>query len=284
METVTQGFCFTVTIILAYILHNIWAFIIGILLTEILKIFYSYYYLRGGVVGIALDKKYTQEIIKFGKWIFLATAFTFIIGEGNKLIFGIFLSKRELGIYHVASMIALVPIALIGEYNKKITLPRLTFTYNYKISDFVQEFERGQNVTLLSFLTLACLLMLSGNLIITTLYNENYFEAGKVFTVLMMAVCFNTIFFSISPIFLSIGNSFYHMLNQKIYGINSIGFGLLGYYMNDYFGLLYGLAIASFFQTFITLLLARRLIAIKYKNTLLSVITVTIFVIISQFL
>jgi O-antigen/teichoic acid export membrane protein len=282
MEMIAQGFCFLVTIVLAYVLNSIWAFIIGLILAELLKLLYSYYFLIGGVVGIALDKKYSQEIIKFGKWIFLATAFTFIIGEGNKLIFGLFLTKHELGIYHVASMIALVPIALITEYNGKITLPKLTFTYNYKTSEFIQEFERRQNVTLLSFLTFTCLLMLSGNLIITTIYNENYFAAGKVFTILMMTVSFNTIFFSISPIFLSLGNSFYHMLNQKIYGISTVGFALLGYYINDYFGLLYGLVLASFLQTFVTLFLARRLIAVKYQNTLLSVFLVIIFIIISQ--
>jgi len=282
MEIITQGFCLIVTIMLAYILKNIWAFIIGILLTEMLKLFYSFYIFRGGVIGITLDKVYRQEIVKFGKWIFIATAFTYIIGEGNKLIFGFFLSKHDLGIYHVASMIALVPIALLHEFNRKVALPKLSTIANDNMGNFAKEFTRIQKPLLFAFLASSCLLMLTGTFIITTIYNENYFAAGAVFEILMMSVCFNIISFSISPVFLSVGNSFYHMLNQKVYGISSITFAMVGYYFDNYFGLLYGLVISSFLQIVITSFLVNRLISIKHNYTSFSTLAVIIVIIISH--
>jgi O-antigen/teichoic acid export membrane protein len=280
MEIVTQAFCLIVTIILAYILSNIWAFILGIILTELLKTFYSFYYFKGGVVGILLNKTFSNQIIKFGKWIFFATLFTYIVGEGNKLIFGLFLTNSELGIYHIASMTALVPIAFLREFNSKITLPKLTRVANADINKIVSEFEFRQKNTLLLFLPFTYILLITGRFIISTIYSQEYAAAGDVFTIIMMSVCFNVIFFSMSPIFLSLGNSFYHMLNQKIYGLTSILLATSGYYYDGYLGLLYGLVVASFFQSFLTLLLVNKILRFNHNNTYYAQMITTFIVIV----
>ena len=58
------------------------------------------------------DASCVTEIIRFGKWIFLATAFWFFALNADKLILGRLVSLSVLGVYGIAFQMSDVPRAV----------------------------------------------------------------------------------------------------------------------------------------------------------------------------
>jgi O-antigen/teichoic acid export membrane protein len=62
-------------------------------------------------------------LIHFGKWIFLSTACGFALAQGDKAIFGHFLTLEELGIYNIGYFLASFPLLLVRAVNSRIMIP-----------------------------------------------------------------------------------------------------------------------------------------------------------------
>ena len=60
-----------------------------------------------------LEREAALSMLRFGRWIFLSTALTFVASEGDRLLMGKLLTMEELGVYNIAFFLAVaVPMAL----------------------------------------------------------------------------------------------------------------------------------------------------------------------------
>ena len=72
-----------------------------------------------------LESSSLDNIFSFGKWIFLSTALTFLIQQGDVLILGSFLSKEQLGMFSIAAIWSRMVLQLVLKINDQVMMPAL---------------------------------------------------------------------------------------------------------------------------------------------------------------
>ncbi len=277
LELSTQLLALITTLTLAIYFQSLWAFIASMIFTEIVFTISTFYYLKGGTTGFMFSKKHISGMTKFGKWLFLASILTFITGQGDRFLLGIYLTKEELGVYHVAATLAALPIMLHGALLNKIFFPSVCEKLDNPIDEFNVAFNQLRiKVVLLTF-PIAAFLALFGSEIIIFMYNINYQNAGIILQILSVGAMLKITGDSISPILNAKGDSFRHMLYIGFWAFLIIASIILGNYLFQFNGILIGMAITPFFSLIVISLLAKKYVQLNHllslALTILSLLT-----------
>jgi O-antigen/teichoic acid export membrane protein len=120
----------------------------------------------------------------FGRWVFISSILTYVIGQGDRLILGSMMSLDELGYYSVAANVAgMIPIFL-GPLYEHVLFP----LYAEEGRQTTPEFRRRLKWTRLGVLALnipaLSLLVGAGDLLINLLWDDRYHSAGWMTQVL----------------------------------------------------------------------------------------------------
>lgn len=110
-------------IVLALEMRSVWALVIGAIIGSAAKLIIMSRMLPGRANRFAWDATAGHDLIHFGKWIFLSTACGFLLSQGDKAIFGAYLSLQELGIYNIGWFLASFPVLLAGAVTGRILIP-----------------------------------------------------------------------------------------------------------------------------------------------------------------
>lgn len=254
-ELIVQIISLSVMVIWAFLSPTIWALVVGNLVSSLFKMIYSYWLIPRTRHFFILEEKAVQELILFGKWIFVSTIMTFLASQSDKIILGKLLPLSILGIYSIAIMLADLPRLLLSQISM-----RVIFTVISKRADLPRDILRGQVEwrrwwMLLSLAGLVAFLTGFGDFIIDLLYDERYQQAHWMLPVLAIGIWPNILAATTTPILLAFGKPFYGALGnffKVIYMIIVIplGFSTFGIFgailaiaLNDvpfYFAALYG--------------------------------------------
>jgi O-antigen/teichoic acid export membrane protein len=203
----------TITMIaVAYMWPSVWALLVGSVLSASATLVASHLVMPSLPMRIEWHRGISRELFHFGKWIFLATVLTFIVGRADRLILGKVISKSELGVYSIAVLLNGAVCDALQRLSSKVLFP----VYSQLAASGAQRLRR-QMLRIRLFLTVGILppyyvLTLWGAQIVALLYKEPYHDAGWMLQVLAAGSSFSIVNTTISPILLSVGNSFRHML------------------------------------------------------------------------
>ncbi|GEM_PF-571637 len=131
MDIVAQTVGTGVSILLAWQLHNVWALVIGNLLTTLLRTLLSYVMLQKLSLRPSWDPESRKELLGFGKWILVSTVLTFFANSMDRFLLAKLLGLSVFGLYNTALMFAMVPIELM----LRITVSVLVPVYSKKKND-----------------------------------------------------------------------------------------------------------------------------------------------------
>jgi O-antigen/teichoic acid export membrane protein len=81
---------------------SIRALVAGMLVSAIVRTLLSYRLLPEIASKLHWNREYAHDLIRFGRWIIIATAMTFLMNQGDRIVLGKILDARQLGIYSVA--------------------------------------------------------------------------------------------------------------------------------------------------------------------------------------
>jgi O-antigen/teichoic acid export membrane protein len=123
LDLVSQIIGILVMIALALITRSVWALVLGAIVGATTKLILTTTLLPGQRNHFRWDKDSAHSLIHFGKWIFLSTACGFLLSQGDKAIFGGWLSLQELGIYNIGWFLASFPFLLAQAVNSRIMIP-----------------------------------------------------------------------------------------------------------------------------------------------------------------
>jgi O-antigen/teichoic acid export membrane protein len=123
LDLVAQVIGILSMIALAFVLKSVWALVIGAIVGALVKLIVMHLWLPGRPNSFRWDRDAGRDLIHFGKWIFLSTACGFLLSQGDKAIFGAYLTKAELGIYNIGWFLASFPILLAGAVTGRILIP-----------------------------------------------------------------------------------------------------------------------------------------------------------------
>jgi len=111
-----------VSIVLAFILKNVWALVFGSLAGNFVIFLLSYFF-QPFRPRLAIKRAYVRELFSFGKYVLASGVLIFAITQGDDALVGRMLGVAALGFYALAYKISNLPATQISHVIGGITLP-----------------------------------------------------------------------------------------------------------------------------------------------------------------
>jgi O-antigen/teichoic acid export membrane protein len=195
----------------------------------------------------AWDRDAARFLFHFGKWIFLSTMLTFLVGQSDRLIFGMVIPLATLGVYSIATIFAGLPTGILHRVGTAVVFPAFSRKME-SMSGLKSAYQRFRRPLLaLGGVAVACLAA-SGPALIETLYDPRYAEAGWILQLLSIRAWFhilqvpsNSALLALGlPRWLAAGNAF------KLVGI--LAFVPLGFWWYGFPGAIGGFVASETFR------------------------------------
>lgn len=216
VELTSQIISLCLIIALAVWLESVWALVMGGLISATLKLLLSNIILPGNRNSFTWNTEIVKELFGFGGWIFLSSCLGFFVSQGDRIVLGTFMTVEELGVYSIASMLAVV----VWQVNNKLSQSVLFPIYSRKKDDSAEQLLpkiRQARIFICAVLLLpACGLIAFGDLVIYALYDERYRNAGWMLQVLVSGYAI-LVATNIGPFYLAQGKSrlFFNLILVK---------------------------------------------------------------------
>jgi len=255
IEISTQIISLVVMIIWAFFRPNIWALIIGTLVSNIFKLCWSHY-ISPIHHRFIWNQDCLRELVTFGRWIFISTAMTFLASQADRLILGKLVSIEMLGVYTIAFTFADIPKQVAGKISDKIIFPLISQNIDLPREQLKAKILHKRFYLLLISAVLIAILFSFGDVLINILYDERYMSASWMLPLLalglwplILSLTIDKVLFALgNPKFVSFGNifKFIYMIILlpwmiKIYGILGgvviIAFNDIPFYLVVIYGL-----------------------------------------------
>ena len=234
MELTTQLIALSIMITWAWVYPSIWALIAGTLVSTLVHMIWSHFLIPGQRSRFRWDKTAAQELISFGKWIFISTALTFLAGQADRMILGKIFSLEMLGVYTIALTLSDVPRQMVSGLSGKIIFPTLSRLAHMPRPEFRKQLLSTRKRFLI-FLALGLAIMVSfGDLLILSLYDKRYDQAAWMLPLLAIGVWPNMLSQTIDQALYAIGKPSYATMGnffRFLYNIIGIPLGFV------YFGI-----------------------------------------------
>lgn len=186
-ELVSEAIGLVIMVVLAVVLRNVWAPIIGILLSVAVRSALTYAMPRPRH-RFLLDPTHTRAILHFGKWIMLSSLSLYAAVYVDRLVLGRAVPLATLGIYGLAKAVSDLPGVVAGRLAFQIVFP---FVARHKDGLGPQGPARAElahtrrNFLLLVLLGIATVMAWSDRAVLL-LYGPRYAEAGWMLCVLLV--------------------------------------------------------------------------------------------------
>ena len=246
LDIVTQFAGLLLMIFLAWTLKSVWALVVGTLFTTTLMMVGSHYLIPGYRNRFEMEPEAAKAIIHFGKWIFLSTALTFLGAQGDRIVLGKILDNNALGVYSIAFFLSQAIVFACKQLSGNVLFPVYTQLAQRGIPELRKKTKKIRTALMLITLPPTCALVIWGPIIVETLYDDRYTEAGWMLQILSVRAIFQTVIVTSERILLASGDSFRHMTLQLSKVIFMGGGIFAGYLSAGIPGLLVGITIASF--------------------------------------
>ncbi len=123
LDLLAQAIGIVAMVALALVFKSVWALVVGSIIGSLAKLVLMWFYMPGEPNRFHWDKTSGHELIHFGKWIFMSTACGFALAQGDKAVFGHYLTSAQLGVYNIGFFLASFPLLLARAVNSRIMIP-----------------------------------------------------------------------------------------------------------------------------------------------------------------
>jgi O-antigen/teichoic acid export membrane protein len=169
------------------LLHpSVWALLAGNIAAAVANLAFSYTLVPGQRNWFRWDKSSAQELMKFGRWIFVSTILTFLALQADRLIFGKLITLHDLGIYSVAAMMAALPTTAILKLGGIVVFPAYSRA-RANGANFQRVFDQVRLPLLAGAGLIAAGMVGGGRQVIELLYDPRYHGAGTMLQLLAVS-------------------------------------------------------------------------------------------------
>ncbi|CAD5981859.1 hypothetical protein PCC9214_04876 [Planktothrix tepida] len=213
-DFIVQGLSLGVMIIWAWISPNIWALIIGVLVSSLFGLIRSHALNTGMQNRLAWDQSALKELISFGRWIFISTVMTFFASQSDRLILGKLLTLEMLGVYTVAFTLADLPKSLMGSVMSKVVFPVISKQLDLPRAQLRKNILEKRKLLLLLISFPLAILVCFGDQLILNLYDQRYEQAAWMLPILALGMWPFILTISIDQALFAIGKPLYIALGN----------------------------------------------------------------------
>lgn len=223
-ELATQVISLIVMIIWALISPTLLSLAVGGIAGALFKTIGSYILFAEKRNKFLIHKESAKEIIKFGKWLFVATTFVFLAEQSDRLILGNLLSLDLLGVYSIAVILAGMPRQVIKRLANQVIFPVISRRADTSRESLRKEILKNRQKLLLLFTFILLPFIVCGDQIILFLYDDRYIQATWMLPILAIGVWFSVLFNTLNPCLMGIGKPVYGAVGNLLrFSVISIG-------------------------------------------------------------
>jgi O-antigen/teichoic acid export membrane protein len=242
LELATQFITVLITVFFAWKYGSVWSIALGGVVGSLIGCVLSYMIDRRELPTLAFESRAVGNIFAFGKWIFVSTALTFLIQQGDILVLGVFLSKDQLGMFSIAAIWSRIFLHLVLKLNERVMLPLYSEAYRDNRITVIDTIRKTRIHLLFATLPFICLMVVFGQLLIEFLYDPRYSSAGWMLQLLSIGTVGSVITATSGTALLSFGDSYRFMAFQVSRAVLLIICMAVGGYWFDVVGIIVGVA------------------------------------------
>ena len=258
LDLAGQAVAIIAMVVLAWVFQSVWALVVGTVIGALATLLLTHMGLPGLVNRFRWETAAADELIRFGKWIFLSTAFWFLSSQGDKAILGKFLSLETLGVYNIGYFLAAFPLALAHAVSGKVLIPIYREAPPKDSPANAAKLRRLRHALGLSILALLLVAALLGPAIVDLLYDARYTHSGAMLVLLAVAQISQVAGLTYDQAALAAGDSRRFFVFSCLRAILQVGLLLLGVTLFGLIGALVATGIAMLATHPIAIWLARR--------------------------
>lgn len=262
------------TVAFAWWNGSVWALVCGSLFGVILKVVLSYLWLPAWKPRLMFEHDAMQEIVRFGRWILIGTFFTFMGGEGTKLVMGKLVSLETLGLIGIATTIAWAFGDLVQRILGQVAFPAMSRVYRERPEALPDMVGKLKKMILVFVLPAFLIVALFSQRIIDLLYDPRYTQAGGFMLFFALNNAIGTLAMPYQNALLVIGNSRAHSMIMGSSAVMRIAFLIIGAHFYGAYGLIAGFGAASFLSYLMAFWFARKAGMSGWQYDLISLILI----------
>ena len=185
IELVGYGCGLTVMLVWAWIQPSIWALVAHGLVQSSIETLLSHLALKGERNRFHWQKESFGEIYRFGRWIFISTALTFLNRNNDKLILGRVMSESFLGIYVTAALLSKTVEDAVTNLGYRVLFPSYAEVARTQ-PDRLKPMMRKTRAVLIAVSWCAALFFMFFGRYVVLIFDEQYHGAGWMLEILAM--------------------------------------------------------------------------------------------------
>ncbi|HZM01359.1 MAG TPA: oligosaccharide flippase family protein [Planctomycetota bacterium] len=179
-------------VVWALVVPTPWALVAGGIAGSLAELVLSHTTLPGIRNRLQLDREALGQMLRFGRWIFLSTALTFLVMQSDKLVFGKLVDPATLGLYGFGVAITSAPLLLLGRIESAVFLPVFSRAHNAG-DDLQAVFDRVRRPWMILAGWVFAGLSGGGQAVVDLLWDERYSGAGWITQLLSLAAWFGVL-------------------------------------------------------------------------------------------
>ena len=242
---------------LAWITGSVIALVIGSVIGAAAKLALTHLYLPGPANRFHWEKAAAGELIGFGKWIFLSTAFWFVSSQGDKAILGKFLTLDVLGIYNIGYFLASFPLLLGHAVNQRVLIPVYREHPPGAAPENAARLHKLRAGISAGIIGLLAAMALGGPWLVDVLYDDRYTQAAGMVVVIACALIPQVIGMTYDQAALAAGDSKRFFVFSGSRAVIQVGLLLIGVIHFGLLGAMVSLGAAMLFVYPVLVWLAR---------------------------
>jgi O-antigen/teichoic acid export membrane protein len=184
-ELAAEFIGFVISVTLAVALGSVWAPVLGLLLTVLVRSGLTYA-LPHPPHRLIIDWSHFRAIVRFGKWITLSSAAFYAAIYIDRLFLGSAVDLAMLGIYGLARAISDLPTALAGRMGYMIVFPLVAANKEASADTVRAELAPARHRFILLVAVAIATVMAWSDSIVRILYDHRYSEAGWMLFMLLI--------------------------------------------------------------------------------------------------
>lgn len=196
-------------ITLAWFNRNIWALVIGYVLSSVIPMVRSHFLIPNYRNRFAWNWSIVKEMATFGRWILLSTMLTFMAGQVDKLLIAKVVSWQFLGIYGVVMAISEMPRSIIERVADQVIFPAVSQLIDLPRADLRQKLLHNRRPVLLAMALGLSLLVCFGDGVVSIMYDQRYASGSWMLPLLALGIWPNVLFQTLYPLLFALSKPQY---------------------------------------------------------------------------
>lgn len=257
LGTQTIGLIAAVT--LAWATGSVWALVASGIVSTLAELYLNSRFLAGGRNRFRWERAAVEELVTFGKWIFLSTVCGFFFSQADKLLIGKFVPLDQFGVYNIGFFLASFPMLLGGMVTRKILIPIYRENPPKQSRENFLRLRKMRCVVTALLMLMVGVFALLGHWLVDLMYDDRYLMAGAVTVIIAVMQMPQIIVQTYDQAALAAGDSRSFFVLALTRAVLMVGCLLIGVQMAGLFGALIAQGVAFLLAYPVVVWLARRM-------------------------